>query len=143
MLDTKDKVTFDHNSANKAGAWKQFEKQLQQHIERWCVQWQVRVKPTGGYSHFPQTEGRQATWVFVAKRTQVGLSSYPAILNGDEDWHDETNNHRRLYWSAVQAELHTIMSENFEDYEKAIFEKYNPERDIGAGDAQRLGTLRE
>ena len=133
------KAIFDHDSANKAGAWTVFEKQVQAHMERWCVNWQVKVKPTGGYTHFPQVEGRRSTWAFVAKRIQVGLSSYPAVLNGDADWHEETNGHRGLYWSGLQAELHSIMSANFEEYEKAIFEKFNPERDIGAEDAQRLG----
>ena len=130
---------FDHANVNKTGAWEEFEKQLRSAMETKSVESQVRVKPTAGHSHFPQGPGQKSSWIFELKRTHIHMLHYPEVLDGSAGWHEETNMHRSLYYAAMQQHLHTMLAKNFEEYEKSIFEKYNPQNDVSEADAALLG----
>ena len=47
---------------------------------------------------------------------------------------------RNLYWAAVQQKLYSILDNNFGEYEKGIFEKFNPSLNINASDMAALGA---
>jgi len=132
---------FDHGNLNKTGAWEEFEKLLRSSLETKSVELQMKVKPTNGFSHFPQGVGQKSSWIFEPKRTHYHMAHYPEVLDGSENWHDETNTHRSLYYAGLQQHLHAILAKNFEDYEKLIFEKFNPQNDVGEADAVLLGRV--
>ena len=138
-MSQKETAMFDHANVNKTGAWEEFEKQLRSAMETKSVESQVRVKPTAGHSHFPQGPGQKSSWIFELKRTHIHMLHYPEVLDGSAGWHEETNMHRSLYYAAMQQHLHTMLAKNFEEYEKSIFEKYNPQNDVSEADAALLG----
>jgi len=138
-MTTEKTPTFDHEDSNKTGAWETFEKHVTATMEEFCLKKQAMVKTIEGCSHFPELQGQTALWAFVSHKKQVLLSSYPITLDGTERWHTETNMQRNLYWAAVQQKLYSILDNNFGEYEKGIFEKFNPSLNINASDMAALG----
>jgi hypothetical protein len=139
-MTTEKTPTFDHEDSNKTGAWETFEKHVTATMEEFCLKKQAMVKTIEGCSHFPELQGQTALWAFVSHKKQVLLSSYPITLDGTEQWHTETNMQRNLYWAAVQQKLYSILDNNFGEYEKGIFEKFNPSLNINASDMAALGA---